>query len=266
MVVADGRLFFTDGTLWTSDGTSAGTHLVTQINPATLSSNPAPTTDSIDINGIEYFFVRNGNSGPELWKTDGTQSTLIASIPGAGYDTQMKDVNGLLYFVAPGTLNYDLWRSDGTPAGTRQVSDVRITNGYGNANPGSLTVFNGNLYFFGRQPNSSTIQIYRTDGVTGQTSAIEPVPQDARVSAPGPYNGPMLAAGGNTLLLNMADSLYSLSDAGTNVPVGTYSIREVTPSGYAQTLPTGYAAEVASTDAPSSGPAFGNVLLSSVTM
>ena len=198
-------------------------------NPAaTLSSNPITSpVETIDINGTEYFFVQNGNSGPELWKTDGTGSTRLITMPDVPFYAQTKDVNGILYFLETGM---GLWRSDGTPAGTGQVNNVIITNGL--SNPGNLTVFDGNLYFLGKQPYSSTIQIWKTNGTSGQTSPIEALPPDVRVSAPGPFFGPDLAAGANTLLLNLRDYLYSMDPAGNLTALGPSASEHINPQNF----------------------------------
>jgi ELWxxDGT repeat protein len=63
-----------------------------------------------------------------------------------GYLSYLTNVNGVLYFTAnDGTNGYELWKSDGTAAGTAMVKD--IYPGSGSGSPSNLTNVNGVLYF-----------------------------------------------------------------------------------------------------------------------
>ncbi len=58
----------------------------------------------------------------------------------------LTNVNGMLYFRADdGNSGSELWKSDGTSAGTVSVRDIRL--GANGAYPGSLANVNGMLYF-----------------------------------------------------------------------------------------------------------------------
>ncbi len=67
---------YTYGTeLWKSDGTSAGTQMVKDIDTnSNLSSNPR---DLIDVNNTLFFYADVDVHGYELWKSDGTTSGTI---------------------------------------------------------------------------------------------------------------------------------------------------------------------------------------------
>ncbi|MFM9960123.1 MAG: ELWxxDGT repeat protein [Planctomycetaceae bacterium] len=66
----NGRLYFTadDGTtgpaLWTSDGTTAGTMLVSDVEPDEFSLGPTQLTSA---NGLLFFTADDGTNGRELW-------------------------------------------------------------------------------------------------------------------------------------------------------------------------------------------------------
>src|SRR5215472_9379010 len=56
--------------LWVTDGTTAGTSMLLDINPGYASSNPS---DIVSLgNGKALFSASNGTTGYELWITDGT--------------------------------------------------------------------------------------------------------------------------------------------------------------------------------------------------
>src|SRR5262249_26603994 len=157
MAVVNGVLYFQadDGAhgheLWRSDGTAAGTWMVKDINPGATRSNPEHLTAG---NGVLYFDADDGGHGNELGRSDGTAagtSRVKDITPGAagfGYTPPLLGVGsaGVLYFRAgDGVHGNELWRSDGTTAGTVMVKDINL--GAGDSVPSRLTDLNGVLYF-----------------------------------------------------------------------------------------------------------------------
>ena len=130
--------------LWKSDGTPEGTQLVKDIRPETR-INGAPVNfgsdpeNLIDVNGTLFFTADDGVNGRELWKSDGTPegTQLVKNIRPEGSNSNSKffrnfvAVDGTLYF----TLDFhsakgpELWKSDGTAAGTFQIEPDEIARG-----------------------------------------------------------------------------------------------------------------------------------------
>lgn len=136
--------------LWKTDGTSTGTVLVKDINSANSAYYYATNFSNLtEVNGTLYFTY-----GDRLWKTDGTENGTVQVKDIFAGDlsysqnifNQLINANGTLYFSADdGTHGYELWKSDGTEAGTVLVQDLNL--GSASSNPNNLTYLNETLYF-----------------------------------------------------------------------------------------------------------------------
>lgn len=167
LATLDGKLFFhaepTPGDpvngieLWTSDGTTAGTQLLMDINPGPAPSEISPM---IEFNNELYFAANDGTHGLELWKTNGTASgtVMVKDIqPGefGSLPTNFTVVDSLLFFRAFDEVNgYEIWKTDGTTTGTEMVIDL---------NPGAFGSGGVNLTAYGTK-----LLFSGSDGITGQ--------------------------------------------------------------------------------------------------
>ena len=185
LLAMNGILFFAadDGSsgeeLWRSDGTAEGTFRVKDIHDGLEGSHPFGLTDW---NGTLYFWADDGQ-GYELWKSDGTATGTAkvddinprshASLPGFWPPPQLTEMNGNLYFAADdGCSGRELWKTDGTAAGTMQVADVAV--GGGSSNPAELTTAGGMLYFVSG-PSGYGDELWKTDGTAAGTRRIDGV-------------------------------------------------------------------------------------------
>ena len=138
--------------LWKTGGDSQNTVLVKRIEGESAWSEniithrnstslpPEKKGEPILINDNFYFFSRvNASGAAYLWQSNGTPegTTRVAQLPEFSYG--MDDaylMNGILYFLDPSCL----WRTDGTSAGTWQVSAE-----FDRAE--SPAIYNNHLYF-----------------------------------------------------------------------------------------------------------------------
>lgn len=165
--------------LWKTDGTPAGTVQVKDINPGPDASSPG---ELYDIGGgISLFMATTAGQGRELWKTDGTAAgtVLVRDIevgPGSsiGYDYSDGAVlAGIFYFKASnGTQGNELWRSDGTEAGTFMVKDLNA--GAPHSAPFSFVTMDSSVYFAAFTP-SKGIEIWKTDGTEAGTVLLKDI-------------------------------------------------------------------------------------------
>lgn len=164
---------YTDDEIWKSDGTSAGTTILKDINPGT---NGCGSYSFQEFNNELYFTADNGTIGKELWKTDGTTTgtVLVKDVnPGAGdgfgnFFGIFWQQNGFFYFTATalGGNDYELWKSDGTTTGTSQLKD--INPGIGGSFPSGFILIN-NERFFRADDGTHGYELWKTDGTTAGT-------------------------------------------------------------------------------------------------
>jgi ELWxxDGT repeat protein len=125
--------------LWRSDGTEAGTWLLSDLNPGPASSGAywyfAVLSDML------FFNADDGTHGQELWRTDGTPDgtpggTLMVRDIFTGTNGSaplyLVMVNDLIFMSAnDGANGRELWTSDGTHDGTTLVSAASTRLGGG---------------------------------------------------------------------------------------------------------------------------------------
>jgi ELWxxDGT repeat protein len=161
--------------LWKSDGTTAGTVLVKDINVANSSSLPFLTFNLADVNGTAFFEANDGTQGYALWKSDGTDAGTVMvkhidPLPGldSAYPSYLTNVGGILFFSASTPAGIDLWKSDGTDAGTVLVKDFSLSD----SNPRRLTNVNGTLFFSARDTTHGE-ELWMSDGTDAGTVLVQ---------------------------------------------------------------------------------------------
>ncbi len=195
---------FTGFELWKSNGTEEGTVMVKDIFNGSGWSNPANLTN---VNGILYFVANDGTHGNELWKSDGTEIGTVMvrdintlSVPASSSNadsnpTDLTNVNGTLYFAAgDNAFGTELWKSDGTEAGTVMVQD--ISEGNRSSSPHHLTNVNGSLYFSAND-GTNGYELWQSNGTAPGTSLVKDInngPADTKIQHLTNVNGTLYFA------------------------------------------------------------------------
>ncbi len=196
--VANNKLFFVadDASgaqhLFVSDGTAAGTVVIK--NYATLFNGL--TTFAILNNDI-YFTGDDGTGvGYGLWKSNGSLAGTvllrpnISSSSGANYTV----LGNTLFFDSNDGINgSELWTTDGTPAGTNMVINLRADGGgimYSGA-PFNFITYNSKVYFTASD-DAHGAELFSSDGTAAGTQIVKDIQPGAEGSIPQQsviYNG-----------------------------------------------------------------------------
>jgi ELWxxDGT repeat protein len=141
-------------------------------------------------------------------------------------------VNQTLFFsAADGTHGDELWRSDGTAAGTSMVKD--INPGSANSVPTDLTNVGGTLFFFA-DDGLHGVELWRSDGTAAGTTLVKDI--NPAGSASSHVNGDLVNVNG-TLFFNASDGATGFElwkSDGT--AAGTTLVKDINP-GFASSNP-----------------------------
>jgi ELWxxDGT repeat protein len=164
--------------LWSTDGTVGGAHRVKDLNP-TGDSYPYQLVKS---GNTVFFMAETAENGYELWKSNGTESgTLLVAdlVPGAQQANisgrTITAFNGGVVFRRldiSGATGSELWKSDGTAAGTVIVKD--INPGTGHSAPDGISVMGVYVYFSANDGTLGT-ELWRSDGTSAGTELVKDI-------------------------------------------------------------------------------------------
>lgn len=187
-------LFFTledqnGSQLWRTDGTAAGTGVLEEVPIGPI----GPSDRQLTAVGPTLFFAGyDGASGIELWKSDGTPAGTqrvrdINPGPASSNPTHLVDVDGILFFTAFDASAFgvptdqELWKSDGTEAGTVRVKD--INPGEQGSGPAGLANANG-LLLFSADDGQVGDELWRSDGTEAGTVLVKDINAETKSSSP----------------------------------------------------------------------------------
>ncbi|MBX3412267.1 MAG: hypothetical protein KF708_06075 [Pirellulales bacterium] len=152
---------------------------------------------------------------------------LVKDINPSGSSSPAESVNvgGILYFAASdGTNGRELWRSDGTEAGTAMLGN--INSGAGDSDPQNLVNVGGTLYFTADDGFRGR-ELWKSDGTPAGTEIVKDIEFGPLGSAP-------------TSLVNVGGTLYFGAGDTTNgyelwksdgTEAGTVLVKDIRPGG-----------------------------------
>ena len=176
LTVFAGSIFFaaktnsTNTDMYKSNGLTSGTSVF--LNATNGFPNTSPANFKVLGNSMIFtaFTVQYGNG---LYKTTGATGNW-SFLANAAYSNNLKVIDNLIYFSGnDGTNGQELWRTDGTVAGTYMVRNINVS---GNSNPRDFIKI-GNLVYFVAEGNNNTggAEIWKTDGTQAGTQLVKEV-------------------------------------------------------------------------------------------
>lgn len=197
--LGDTLIFFQKNTtgfyeLWTSDGTTAGTKKLKDINPG-HDTNPR---SFCVYKGFVYFSAGGPPGVNYLWKTDGTEQGTVIAFPNLTNPENLTISNEILYFQATGQdSDAELWKTDGTLQGTQLVKNINPqTSSY----PGNLFDGNGILYFLAND-GVHGFELWKSNGTEQGTQLIKDI-------TPGNENTWLSASPDQYAIVNAMGKIY----------------------------------------------------------
>jgi ELWxxDGT repeat protein len=112
-------------------------------------------------------------------------ATVLASCAGGGGERVTPALPSVAYFMgSDGTYGWELWKTDGTAAGTMMVKDINPGAGDGFLSP--FTVLNSALYFSATD-GVTGYELWKTDGTAAGTVMVKDINPGAGDSYPGGF-------------------------------------------------------------------------------
>lgn len=174
--------------LWETDGTSAGTRMVGDLNPGAESSWPF---GFYGFGTSVLFSADDGRHGRELWRLGPAGARLVRDLWEGPYGAEPTGFARLrdrvLFLGYDETHGGEIWSTDGTPEGTELVVDL---------NPGfargalwlypfaPLVRLGGRLLFAGAETDAYDWELYATRGTAATTRLLADLSPDVGSSDP----------------------------------------------------------------------------------
>lgn len=185
-------VFFLSGErIWKTDGTPEGTRRLVPPGQVEIAPDLAVFGGRLYFMGLDVLDPENGEGIPALFRSDGTTAGTVR------LRTFDRDDTGLLpefppprFAVAAGALFFvandrahgsELWKTDGTPAGTVLVRDIRP--GPASSRIGTMAA-GGDRVFFSADDGVHGVELWTSDGTPSGTHLAAEVAEGLRSSFP----------------------------------------------------------------------------------
>jgi|GEM_PF-2564821 len=222
--------------LWKSNGTAAGTFFIKEFNSGEYLDSLENFTN---VNGTLFFTIYDAleyyedyeGYHCELWKSNGTAAGTVLVKKFESFDidddywydedqeiNNLTNVNGTLYFRGwDSVYGNELWKSDGTTAGT--VISIDINPGEDSSEISNMTNINGTLYFQAND-GSHGYELWKSDGTLNEKYIGDAQDNSYRADV---GNDTLMGKGGNDTLygdegadLIKGDNSDDILDGGLN--------------------------------------------------
>ena len=226
---------------WASDGST--TAILADLNaagPSQYQLHPVNNDLRLVLNGLWYFRAFDSEGDVEVYVSDGTPggtgqlkeingqaSAFDLSYLGSPFGAStLADRNGSLFFQASdGIDGSELWKSDGTEAGTQEVAD--IFPGPGGSLPFEITALGNNVVFSAEDSLATGRELWISDGTEAGTSLLKDLEPTGTTSGGFPW---WLTRAGNRVFFNGFDGSSEKLWQTDGTPGGTVVTRVTAPT------------------------------------
>ena len=236
----NGKMFYSgtgSNLLCVTDGTTAGTMGISNLGGSTNISAIIPAKDFVYVVTSDITFSPTASTD-KIWKSDGTTAgtSLVYAFQATAGFTNM----GIYYSVSSHTKNYsveentlyfsaydttngkELWKTDGTAAGTIMIKDIKA--GIGNSQSSGFCKIPSTTLFIAQSVGLES-KLWKTDGTTAGTEQI---------SVAEPFfivNQDMVKLGNKVIFFahNTVDGYEPYVSDGT--AAGTFMLKNINPTG-----------------------------------
>ena len=161
---------------WESDGTEAGTVLVERVSTDLERDGPRQARRSAE----RCLRRERRGARPGALEENRCRDNARQGHPAGGVGSEPSDLTGVEdtpYFRVGSGPAGELWKSDGTEAGTVFVEDVALVREWeGGSGPTDLTSLGGTLFFIASD-GFSGVQLWRSDGTAAGTVPVKVWPE-----------------------------------------------------------------------------------------
>jgi ELWxxDGT repeat protein len=220
-----------------SDGAPAGTGILADLEPANESTAFGPCK-FMPI-GARVVFDRASRQVRGTFSNDGSAlgdlalSSSLTKIGDSSGECASVRLGGALYFSGGTDSDIELWRTDGTAAGTVRVKD--LNSGYWGSNPRRFYAV-GSTAYFAASEDAGGEELWRTDGTEAGTYRVKDIYAGISSSSPSSF-----AAMGNTLFFAARDASGVELWKSDGTALGTVRVKDIAP-GSASSAPSGLVA------------------------
>ncbi|WP_415325495.1 T9SS type A sorting domain-containing protein [Chryseobacterium sp. MMS23-Vi53] len=151
--------------IWETDGTPAGT-----VKKQDINSNYS--IDEFVVAGNKIFYYQNN----ALWSFDtaSNNSSLLKTFEYSGNVKLYSYNNQVILAANDGISGKEIWKSDGTVAGTALIKDIAPNNGNSISNDFKIVTLNNGKFYF--MANTATgYMLYESDGTSAGTNPLMPM-------------------------------------------------------------------------------------------
>jgi ELWxxDGT repeat protein len=238
-IVFNAKMYFTTtdnlkgNELWQSDGTTAGTQILKDINSGGASSTP---NNLFVGNNYLYFMADDGTHGNELWKTDGTAAatTLVADLNLGVGGSEISFIgrdNTIIYFQTKSSkLDLKLYKYDETNSQLTLLKDFNPLRS--DSRFGGTMIGTGHTLMCIGYDLANGANIWKSDGTVGGTTLIK------RTSEGNSNPSDFLSVGANTFFAareddsNSSKPFVSNGTTGGTIKLADVSFHSAFPNGF----------------------------------